>query len=394
MTLVKKIKQLGFEVGFDLVNITKLSESEHRQKVEEWVKQQHHGSMHWYEKNIDRRIDPTKHLFGKAVTSISVGLYYRPTELPEEIIQDPSRGIIARYALYKDYHKVMEKMLKGLAGKIGQEVNQKWQHHIYVDTGPILERELAEKARLGFTGKNTTLINTTLGSYFFLGEIVCDLDVEETLRQAQGDNRVLNTKYQDADKKGTCGACTRCQDMCPTNAFVEPYVLDARKCISYLTIENRGVIPLELRPLMRNRIYGCDICQEVCPWNKKVPKSLISSLPTMTDQAPHLLDLVGLSETQFKERYRGMPILRAKREGFIRNVLVAIGNWGTAEAFLSAQELLQDTKSIVRATAAWTLWRIDAKQATMQLRKHVRLENNPEVIKEICALNKQLIYDT
>lgn len=352
----KTIKKIGFANGFDLVEITKLSKSQYASHVKEWVDKNRHGSMQWYEKSVDRRLDPKQHLYGKAVTAITVGLYYRPAEIDPEILADPARGIIARYALYPDYHRIMEKMLKKMASELSVLCNDNWEYRVYVDTGPLLEREVGEQGGLGFIGKNTTLINTTLGSYFFLGELVCDQNITGSDILSALHDRFAP---QATAGEGTCGTCTRCQDACPTNAFVAPYTLDARKCISYLTIENRGSIPLKLRPLMKNRIYGCDICQEVCPWNKKSSGFFGNTLQKSVDQAPYLIELVNLDEDGFRKKYQGTPILRAKREGFIRNVLVAIGNWGDVSAREYVVPLLEDDSRLVREHASWALSQID-----------------------------------
>lgn len=379
MGLENKIKKWGFDLGFDLISISALDKSDYGDRVKEWLLEERQGEMNWYEKNLDRRLDPRKNLYNKARTSISVGLFYRPAELPLEILNDPSRGIIARYALYEDYHKVMEKMLKNLAEKISDDVN-KWNYHIYVDTGPILEREIAARAGLGFIGKNTTLINTTLGSYMFLGEIICDLDLVSDQKS------ILNPKYLLENTSGTCASCSRCQQACPTGALLEPYVLDARKCVSYLTIENKGPIPKNLRSLLGNRIYGCDVCQEVCPWNKKVKSDLITKLKPKVDQAPYLLDLLDMTEADFREKYKGLPILRAKYRGFMRNVLVAVGNWADESAFLPVVKLLHSPEALIRQHAAWALVNINESKAQDFLEKLKKVESDPLVLQELESL--------
>lgn len=397
MDLENKIKKFAFDLGFDLVGISKLKSSEFKNKVFDWMEKGRQGEMNWYLNNLDRRLDPRKNLYGKARTSISVGLFYRPSDLPKEVLDDSSRGIIARYALYDDYHRIMEKMLKKLAQKITNEINNKWDYHIYVDTGPVLEREVAAAAGLGFIGKNTTLINTSLGSYIFLGEIICDLSIkssvmvsspsqEQTLRQAQSDDCVTNKKYKKEKVQGTCASCVRCRQACPTGALPKPYVLDARKCISYLTIENKGPIPISLRPFLKNRIYGCDICQEVCPWNKKLKPDLISALKPRVDQAPFLLDLVSMTETDFQNKYKGTPILRAKYRGFMRNILVAIGNWGDKSAFSPVAKLVDSPEPLIRQHAAWALWQINKQEARVLLAGHLSKEEDKIVMEEMQLL--------
>ena len=393
MELTKKINKHAFALGFDLIGFNELKVSDFQEEIKDWVNSGKSGSMDWYAKNLDRRLDPRQNLFNQARTAISVGLLYRPPELPEEIINDPSRGIIARYALYNDYHDLLKSKLEKLVEKLKRDLDRDFNYQIYIDTGPVVEREIAEKAKLGFIGKNTTLINTTLGSYLFLGEIICDLNINisNTLRpasrpggQTQGDILGLNPKFKDYNIEGTCGSCQRCQVACPTKALVKPYVLDARKCISYLTIENKGEIPIELRPLLKNRIYGCDICQEVCPWNKK--DIYKSELRAEADQTPLLLELVNLTEQDFKQRFKGLPILRAKRRGFIRNVLVAIGNWGDKAAFEPVLGLLNDKEELVRQHAAWALFMIDKASAQKILKKHIIKEESDIVKNEINLL--------
>jgi len=382
------IKKLGLNLGFDLVTTSQLQPSEYVKHVNKWVTENRYGNMSWYPKNLDRRLNPTKHLFNTAVSAITVGLYYRPVELTPDILSDPSRGIIARYALYNDYHKVMEKMLKQLVRQLDIELDIDWHYHIYVDTGPVLEREVGARGGAGFIGKNSTLINETLGSYFFLGEIVCDLDIESNNDSIANKNLCsLHERFGKINNvNGTCGTCMRCQTNCPTQAFVTPYVLDARKCISYLTIENRSEIPREFRKLLKNRIYGCDICQEVCPWNKQVSAQYKSVLKSMLDQAPYLLDLVGLDEIAFQQKYAKTPILRAQRAGFIRNVLVAIGNWGSEASFEPVSKLLMDSEPLIRQHAAWVLQQINPIQAKLLLLKLQQQEEDKLVLNELKSL--------
>ena len=341
MILEKKIKAIATSVGFDLVGTSQLGPSQYHREVEAWIKNGWHGDMHWYPKNIDRRLDPTKHLYNKALSAITVGLLYRPAEIPLELKNDPSRGLIARYAMFDDYHDIMESLLKQMAEKISQEVNGKWNYQIYVDTGPVLEREVGAKAGLGFVGKNTTLINTILGSYFFLAEIICDLSfTKENIKKP------IN--------QGTCGLCQRCQITCPTKAFTAPYKLDARRCISYLTIEHKTAIPQDLRPLLKNWIYGCDECQEVCPWNKKASNLFTKKLKWKQDLiAPPIIDLLAMTPEEFKNKFKKSPIKRIKWSRFMRNVLVAAGNWGDKKLIPLLDKHSQSDDEIVSLHARW-----------------------------------------
>ncbi len=344
MRLELAIKKMAREVGFDLVGITSLQPSQYSQQVKKWLDNGFAGEMAWYGKNIERRLDPRKNLFGQAISAITVGLLYRPADIPEELRQDPSRGLIARYAWYDDYHQVMQKLLEELAEKIGRQVNNQWQYHVYVDTGPILEREVGSSGGLGYVGKNTTLINTNIGSYFFLGEIICDLAL---------------TADEENKNMGSCGLCRRCQDKCPTQAFVEPWQLDARRCISYLTIEHRDEIPVALRTLIKNWIYGCDVCQEVCPWNKKAALIITEKIKIKTDLiAPSLIDLLTITPEEFKEKFKDSPIKRIGWDRFMRNVLIASGNWGhnSLRPYLKKFILHQD--KLISSTASWSIQQI------------------------------------
>ena len=239
---------------------------------------------------------------------------------------------------------------------------------VFVDSGPILEREYAQKAKLGWIGKNTNLINWRSGSWYFLAEILVSIDFEpetETLR-------------------GSCGTCTKCLEACPTDAFIEPNVLDSRLCISYLTIELKDSIPKELRSKMGNLIFGCDICQEVCPWNSKaVSTDEPAFQPRNGNFAPDLLALVNMTQAEFSRKYKGSPIKRAKRRGFLRNVIVAIGNWGSRAAMPALKKALVDDEPLIRGHAAWALGQIGGKQAEQVLQTHRQLENDAEVTLEI-----------
>ena len=237
-----------------------------------------------------------------------------------------------------------------------------------MDSGPILEREFAQKAKLGWIGKNTNLINWRSGSWYFLAEVLVSLELE----------------YTNEPLRGSCGTCTKCIEACPTDALVKPNWLDSRLCISYLTIELRDGIPKELRPQMGNLIFGCDICQEVCPWNNKaIPTSEPAFQPHSGNLAPELLSLVNMTQTEFSKRFKGSPIKRAKRKGFLRNVLIAIGNWGNREAFPALKKALLDDEPLIRGHAAWALGQIGGKNAQQILETQLTCENDSEVISEI-----------
>jgi epoxyqueuosine reductase len=292
--------------------------------------------------------------------------YYTSPAMPEA-----SRGCgwMSRYAWGQDYHTVLSDKLKALVAFIqdreGADVQARW----YVDTGPVLERELAWRAGLGWPGKNTNLINRQLGSWLFLGAILLDRELA-----------------YDAPATAHCGTCTRCLVACPTGALVAPGVLDARRCISYLTIELRGPIPRELRPLMGTHIFGCDICQAVCPWNRKAPVSSEAAfLPRAGFAAPELMPLLRLSEGEFRVRFRGSPVTRAKRRGLLRNVAVALGNLRDLRALPALEAALHDAEPLIRGHAAWALGRIGGSRARHMLHDALRTECDPDVREEMTA---------
>jgi epoxyqueuosine reductase len=248
-----------------------------------------------------------------------------------------------------DYHDVMIPRLERLAAFVGAEAGRNVMHRAYVDTGPVLERAYAARAGLGFIGKNTCLIHPRIGSWLFLGEILVDVDLDPTITQT----------------RTSCGTCRRCLDACPTGALVAPYVLDARRCISYLTIELKGSIPHEFRSLMGNWIYGCDVCQVVCPWQRFARPTKEQSFVAdgANRAAPVLLDLIEMDEEAFQERYKDSPILRIGRRRLLRNTAVALGNWGDERAVPALIRALMDVEPLVRGHAAWALGCIGVQAA-------------------------------
>ena len=320
--LTEKVKARARELGFDLVGVTGAEPSAFQEEYQDWVAQGYAGEMAYLTRNLNRRLDPRELLPG-ARTIIVVGMnYYTDAEegpgLPKE--GDPGLAIFARYARGDDYHEVMSARLKELLAFLKEEAGAETEGRVYVDAGPILEREVARRAGLGWFGKNTMLINTRRGSYFFLGEIVTNVDLE-----------------QDAPAIGGCGTCTRCLDACPTGAIVAPYQVDARRCLSYLTIELKGSIPEEFRPAIGesgNRVFGCDICQEVCPFNLR--RSVPTAEPAFQARAitsnSRLVDLLLLSEEEFREKFKNSPVKRAKRHGLLRNVATALASLKAPEA--------------------------------------------------------------
>jgi epoxyqueuosine reductase len=327
---------------------------------------------------MDKRSD-LKQILPGARSVVVVGANYFTAPLPPGVDDDPSRGIVASYAWGSDYHEVLLPRLNQLAVSVetivGPGNGTAIGHRAYVDTGALLERELGARSGLGFVGKNTNLIHPRLGSWFFLGELLL------TCELAGGGPAVASA----AGSGGTCGGCTRCLEACPTGSFVEPYLLDARRCISYLTIELKGPIPRELRPAMGNRIFGCDICQEVCPWNRRFarPSPEPAFQPRPGAIAPRLLELLALDDKGFRQRFRGSPIKRAKRRGLLRNVAVALGNWGSPRAIPALTQALHDWEPLIRGHAAWALGRITDNDAVTALERALDTETDTWVREEL-----------
>ena len=366
-TLSQQIQKRAHELGFELIGITPAEQSQTIERYREWIENGYAGKMGYLERHLPLKED-TRRLLQEAKSVISLAMNYYTIDTPEALAEDPSRGQISRYAWGDDYHDVIRERLLHLVDFIKTTGETHLKSRVFVDSGPVLEREYAQKAKLGWIGKNTNLINWRSGSWYFLAEILVSIDFEpetETLR-------------------GSCGTCTKCLEACPTDAFIEPNVLDSRLCISYLTIELKDSIPKELRSKMGNLIFGCDICQEVCPWNSKaVSTDEPAFQPRDGNLAPELLSLVNMTQTEFSEKYKGSPIKRAKRRGFLRNVIVAIGNWGSRAAMPALKKALVDDEPLIRGHAAWALGQIGGKQAEQVLQTHRQLENDAEVTLEI-----------
>ena len=367
-SLTQDIKGFTHELGFEIVGVSPVRPSSQADFYSEWVDMGYGGEMGYLERGAYKRTDPRLIVPG-ARSIISVGMnYYFEDETEESEAKAPT-GIISRYARGDDYHLIMEPKLKELVGFIENGLGREIEVKVYVDTGPVLERELASQARVGWFGKNTMLINTRLGSFIFLGEIL--VDVELDYDRPEGEH---------------CGRCTLCLTACPTDAFVAPYLLDARRCISYLTIELKGPIPIELRPLMGNLVFGCDICQDVCPWNRRIPFGREDAFrPHQGLTAPELIPLMGLSEEEFRSRFRRSPIKRAKRRGFLRNVAVALGNSGDRGAVPALVKALKDPEPLTRGHSAWALGRIGGKDAKGKLQIALESEVDDYVRDEIIA---------
>ncbi|MDR6291330.1 MULTISPECIES: tRNA epoxyqueuosine(34) reductase QueG [Inquilinus] len=329
-------KALGFDsVGFAAA----VPDPKLRERLALFLAEGQHGEMGWMEANADRRADPLT-LWPEARTVLSLGLNYGPAEDPLPLLQQRGRGAISVYAQGRDYHDVVKKKLKALGGWIHRSFNTELK--VFVDTAPVMEKPLAMQAGIGWQGKHTNLVSRDYGSWLFLGEIYLAIELPP-----------------DAPERDHCGSCRACLDSCPTAAFPTPYRLDARRCISYLTIEHKGPIPHELRPLIGNRIYGCDDCLAVCPWNKFAEMGREAALaPRPELNGPALASLLGFDDAGFRAAFAGSPIKRIGRDRFLRNVLVAVGNSGDAALAPLVEPLLDDAAATVRGAAVWALSRL------------------------------------
>jgi epoxyqueuosine reductase len=408
--LAELIARTADALGFDLVGIAPAGPSPDFARFEQWLAAGYDGEMAYLARQAAARADAHA-LLPEARSVIVLGASYFTHELPAGLRADPSRGLIASYAWGQDYHHVLKPRLFQLDAAIRAASGRTTLGRAFVDSGPVLERSWAQEAGLGFVGKNTCLIAPQLGSWTFLAVLVVPEEVSGGRWQVAGARcQVSGVKSQVASGKSqaasgrwqvpesaahcllptarstcTCGACTRCLEVCPTNAFVGPHVLDARRCISYLTIELRGPIPHELRPLLGNWVFGCDLCQLVCPYNRRFARpSRLAALQAWPEMAaPKLLDLLALDEASFRRRFHGSPVLRAKRRGLLRNVCVAVGNWGDPEAVPGLVEALHDGEPLVRGHAAWALGQIATPQARRALQAAAETELDGYVRDEI-----------
>ena len=367
LTLTQQIQARAHDLGFELVGIIPAAQSETIARYQQWIENGYAGKMQYLERHLPLKTD-VRQLLSEAKSVISLAMNYYTLDPPKALAEDPARGQISRYAWGDDYHDIIRQRLSELVDFIKQTAETELQTRVCVDTAPIIEREYAQKAGIGWIGKNTNLIHWRSGSWYFLAEVLVSIALES-------ETPVL---------RGSCGTCTRCIEACPTDAFVEPNLLDSRRCISYLTIELKERIPKALRAKMGNLIYGCDICQEVCPWNSKaVPTDDPAFQPRDGNLAPTLLSLIGMTQQEFSRRFKGSPIKRAKRRGFLRNVLVAVGNWGEQRAVPALKKALTDDEPLVRSHAAWALGQIGGTAAEQILQTQLTVETEQEVITEI-----------
>ncbi|HPF46032.1 MAG: tRNA epoxyqueuosine(34) reductase QueG [Alphaproteobacteria bacterium] len=359
------IISFALKTGFDVVKITDPYGLEKNAGFfTKYLKQSFHGDMKWMEEKADRRKSPLT-LWPEVKSIIMVGMNYGPGENPLDFLANKNIGNISVYARGRDYHDVVKKRLKQIARYIHQEY--KAEVKVFVDTAPVLEKPLAAKAGLGWQGKHTNLVSRDFGSWLFIGSIFTTLKISP-----------------DSNEPDHCGTCRSCLDICPTNAFPGPYQLDARRCISYLTIEYKGHIDEEFRAAMGNRIYGCDDCLSVCPWNKYALRTKEHSfLPRSELKYPKLLELAQLDEPSFREIFSGSPIKRIGRDFFIRNVIIAIGNSGNKSSLPLLKEKLTEKSPHIRAMAIWALKRLTNEDEFNHIKnKCAKSEHDPDVLKE------------
>ena len=340
-----QIRARALSEGFDVVRFARAEALPNASEaLASFLGQDRHGSMDWMAKNADRRADPQT-LWPDARTAIVLGMNYGPRAGYHDQPIPPDRAAISVYAQGDDYHDVIKTRLKRLGGWIAQDFAADVK--VFVDTAPVMEKPLAQAAGAGWQGKHTNLVSRLYGSWLFLGSVFTTLEISP-----------------DEPEVDHCGGCHRCLDVCPTDAFPAPYELDARRCISYLTIEHKGHIPREFRVPIGNRIYGCDDCLAACPWNKFATLAREIKLRARAELVrPRLAELAKLDDAEFREIFRGSPVKRIGRDRFVRNVLIAIGNSGDAQLLPNVEELLHDPSALVRAMAVWALKRIDAKRA-------------------------------
>ncbi len=371
------VRETAAALGFDLVGIAPAGPSPDYARFASWLAAGYAGEMDYLMRRAGERAD-LRAVWPDARSAIVLGANYFTGELPASVRADPSRGLIAAYACGDDYHDQVKSRLFELDAAIRAATGRTTLGRAFVDTGPVLERSWAATAGLGFIGKNTCLIVPRLGSWLFLAVLLVPEELADGRWQvADGETCRAVT--------GTCGACTRCLTVCPTGAFPAAHVLDARRCISYLTIELRGPIPVELRPALGNWIFGCDLCQIVCPWNRRFarPTRLPAFAPRPDMAAPKLLDLLALDEAGFRRRFRRSPVLRTKRRGLLRNVCVALGNWGSPEATPGLSAALNDHEPLIRGHAAWALGCIGDAPAHHALAQRLAVETDHWVRREI-----------
>jgi epoxyqueuosine reductase len=368
VSLASALKAEARRLKFDLAGITSPDPPPHLAAYRRWLEAGRHGEMGYLatDRAIRRRSNP-KEILPECRSILVVGVNYKPKDAPM-----PEGGRVAAYALGHDYHEILPRRLRALVAWLENEVGRPVSHRIYTDTGPILERDLAERAGLGWIGKNTCLIHPRLGSYFLLAEVLLDIDLP----------------FDPPFTTDHCGTCTRCLEACPTNCILPDRTIDARRCISYLTIELKGPIPLDLRPALGDWLFGCDVCQDVCPWNRRFaePTEDPDLEPRATLRASGPPSVLGMDQDGFRREFRGTPVERARRRGLLRNAAVVAGNRGDRSALPALrQSLLADGEPLVRRHAAWALAQLEGEEPRLILLEARDREADAGVREEILA---------
>jgi epoxyqueuosine reductase len=356
------LRRQGAHLGFDAVRITTPDAVPLAgERLTEFLAAGRHGDMHWMQTTAGRRGNP-KALWPEVRSVVMLAMSYAPASNPLSALDDPGRGVISVYAQGRDYHDVLKGKLKQLAGafaaRSGADVK------VFVDTAPVMEKPLAAAAGIGWQGKHTNLVSRTHGSWLFLGAIFTTAELAP-----------------DAPEPDNCGSCSRCLDVCPTQAMPHPYTLDARRCLAYLSIEHKGHIPAEFRAPMGNRVFGCDDCLAVCPWNKFAGATREARFTAKLDTTnPALAELLVLDDRAFRERFAGTPVKRTGRERFLRNVLIAAGNSGDTALLPRVEPLLSDPSPLVRAMAVWAMRRLAGGEISEKIRnRHLAREGDDVV---------------
>jgi epoxyqueuosine reductase len=353
-------------LGFDAVGVARADTPwEASARLEEFLALGRHGEMEWMAPAVHNRRSHPQALWAEAKSAVLVGLSYAPADDSIALLERRQSGLVSAYAARRDYHDVIKGKLKQLAQWLARETGAEVK--VFVDTAPLMEKPLAERAGLGWQGKHTNLVSRTHGSWLLLGALLTSAEIEP-----------------DAPHEDHCGSCRACLDACPTGAFPAPYQLDARRCLSYLTIELKGQIPREFRAALGNRVFGCDDCLAVCPWNKFAAAAQEARMAMRDDlRLAPLAELAALNDAQFRTRFAGTPVKRTGRDRFVRNVLCAIGNSGGAELVPVALARLDDEAPLVRGMAAWALARLLDEAAFARLKsERVQRENDAEVRRE------------
>jgi epoxyqueuosine reductase len=345
----ESIRQRARDLGFDECRFTTAAAPVSAGQFQQWISEGHHGEMGYLQRNAEKRVDPQRVLPGaRSVITLAVNYASAGNSQPQTSPVKPHAplvGRIARYACYTDYHAILGERLQALTDFVNRASGPGTRSLWYVDTGPVLERDLAQRAGLGFIGKHTNLVSRTLGNWIFLCEILSTIELEP-----------------DAAETNRCGTCNRCINACPTMAIKAPFQLDSRRCISYLTIELKGPIPAELRPLIGDRIYGCDDCLAACPWNRFARAGGMMANHARSELAvPDLVELLSLDEGAFKRTFAGTPMLRTKRRGLLRNVCVALGNVGDSSALPALERASSDPETLIAEHATWAIEQIQAR---------------------------------